>query len=183
MKLTDNFPLLIGRGLFLNLIGCLLDTLWKESCNEILDPELYERCTLHFDGVFSALPDPDGPCIVHMDFRHGDLLVIGYKATGIIDFESARGGSSEIDFTKMNRYIWRVNPRTELPYLKDYQTIRGKYCCSTGISGLIEQTCLDVRLDAIGKPSDKGFLQSNRIFLFKIRWIRYVGKANSECVK
>ncbi|MGC5772874.1 phosphotransferase family protein [Paenibacillus pabuli] len=97
---------------------------WKEPCKELLDPELYERCILHFDGVFSALPDPDGPCFVHMDFRPGNILVNSDKVAGIIDFESARGGSSEIDFTKMNRYIWEVNPRTKSMYIEGYQTIR-----------------------------------------------------------
>ncbi|MFJ2043699.1 phosphotransferase family protein [Paenibacillus taichungensis] len=97
---------------------------WKEPCKELLEPALYERCILHFDGVFSALPDPDGPCLVHMDFRPGNILVNGNKVTGIIDFESARGGSSEIDFTKINRYIWEVNPRTKSPYFEGYQTIR-----------------------------------------------------------
>lgn len=97
---------------------------WKEPCKELLEPALYEQCILHFDGVFSALPDPDGPCFVHMDFRPGNILVSGNKVTGIIDFESARGGSSEIDFTKINRYIWEVNPRTKSPYFEGYQTIR-----------------------------------------------------------
>ncbi|OAX48123.1 phosphotransferase family protein [Paenibacillus sp. AD87] len=97
---------------------------WKEPCKELLEPALYEQCILHFDGVFSALPDPDGPCFVHMDFRPGNILVNGNKVTGIIDFESARGGSSEIDFTKINRYIWEVNPRTKSPYFEGYQTIR-----------------------------------------------------------
>ncbi|MEK4056993.1 phosphotransferase [Paenibacillus sp. FSL F4-0087] len=97
---------------------------WKEPCKELLEPALYERCILHFDGVFSALPDPDGPCFVHMDFRPGNILVNGNRVTGIIDFESARGGSSEIDFTKINRYIWEVNPRTKSPYFEGYQTIR-----------------------------------------------------------
>jgi aminoglycoside phosphotransferase (APT) family kinase protein len=97
---------------------------WREPCKEILDPELYERCIHHFDGAFFALPKPDGPCIVHMDFRPGNILVNGNKVTGIIDFESARGGSSEIDFTKVNRYIWEVNPRTKLLYIEGYQTIR-----------------------------------------------------------
>ncbi|MCR8641151.1 aminoglycoside phosphotransferase family protein [Paenibacillus sp. N1-5-1-14] len=97
---------------------------WKEPCKEILDPELYKRCILHFDGVFSALPDPDGPCMVHMDYRPGNILVNGNEVAGIIDFESARGGSSEIDFTKVNRYIWEVNPRTKIPFIEGYQSIR-----------------------------------------------------------
>lgn len=97
---------------------------WKEPCKEILDANLYERCILHFDGVFSALPDPDGPCIVHMDFRPGNILVNGNELAGIIDFESARGGSSEIDFTKVNRDIWEVDPRTKIPFIEGYQSIR-----------------------------------------------------------
>lgn len=97
---------------------------WKEPCKDLLESALYERCILHFDAVFSALPDPDGPCFVHMDFRPGNILVNGNKVAGIIDFESARGGSSEIDFTKINRYIWEVNPRTKSPYFEGYQTIR-----------------------------------------------------------
>ncbi|MBM7566233.1 phosphotransferase family protein [Paenibacillus sacheonensis] len=97
---------------------------WKEPCKDMLDSKLYDRCILHFDEVFSALPDPDGPCIVHMDFRPGNILVNGSEVAGIIDFESARGGSSEIDFTKVNRYIWEVNPRTKKPFIEGYQSIR-----------------------------------------------------------
>ncbi|PWW02746.1 phosphotransferase family enzyme [Paenibacillus cellulosilyticus] len=97
---------------------------WKEPCKEILDSNLYERCMLHFDEVFAALPDPDGPCIVHMDFRPGNILVNGNEVAGIIDFESARGGSSEIDFTKVNRYIWETNPSTKKPFIEGYQSIR-----------------------------------------------------------
>ncbi|MFF2886300.1 phosphotransferase family protein [Paenibacillus sp. NPDC057967] len=97
---------------------------WTEPCKEILDPALYERCILHFDEIFSALPEPDGPCMVHMDFRPGNILVNGSEVAGIIDFESARGGSSEIDFTKVNRYIWEANPKTKLPFIEGYQSIR-----------------------------------------------------------
>lgn len=97
---------------------------WKEPCKEILDSQLYESCILHFDRVFSALPDPDGPCIVHMDFRPANILVNGNEVAGIIDFESARGGSSEIDFTKVNRDIWEVNPRTKMPFIEGYQSTR-----------------------------------------------------------
>ncbi|QUL53757.1 aminoglycoside phosphotransferase family protein [Paenibacillus tritici] len=98
--------------------------MWKEPCQEILGSTLYEKCILHFDRVFSALPEPDGPCFVHMDFRPGNILVQGNEVAGIIDFESARGGSSEIDFTKVNRYIWEANPRTKSPFIESYQSVR-----------------------------------------------------------
>ncbi|WP_245583056.1 phosphotransferase enzyme family protein [Paenibacillus daejeonensis] len=97
---------------------------WKEPCEEMLDSALFEKCMLYFDEAFSALPDPDGPCIVHMDFRPGNILVNGNEVAGIIDFESARGGSSEIDFTKVNRYMWEVSPSTKIPFMEGYQAIR-----------------------------------------------------------
>lgn len=97
---------------------------WKEPCQEILKPALFEKCVAHFDGVFAALPEPDGPCVVHMDFRPGNILINDNQVVGIIDYESARGGSSEIDFTKINKYVWEVNPRVQRPYLQGYETIR-----------------------------------------------------------
>ncbi|QHW29549.1 aminoglycoside phosphotransferase family protein [Paenibacillus rhizovicinus] len=97
---------------------------WKEPSSEILDAKLHERCLLRFEELFSALPDPDGPCMVHMDFRPGNILTNGNEVAGIIDFESARGGSSEIDFTKVNRYIWEADPRTKQPFIEGYRSIR-----------------------------------------------------------
>lgn len=97
---------------------------WKEPCKELLQPDLFEECITHFDSVYSALPEPDGPCVVHMDFRPGNILIKDNRVVGIIDYESARGGSSEIDFTKMNRYVWEVNPLTRLPYVQGYESVR-----------------------------------------------------------
>lgn len=96
----------------------------KEPCKEILDKELFEKCINHFERAFSVLPQPDGPCILHMDFRPGNILINENKVVGVIDFESARGGSSEIDFTKINRYVWEVNPRSRVRYTEGYSTIR-----------------------------------------------------------
>ncbi|ULO07619.1 aminoglycoside phosphotransferase family protein [Paenibacillus sp. 19GGS1-52] len=97
---------------------------WQEPCKEILKPELFAKCVAHFAGVFAALPEPERPCVVHMDFRPGNILINDNQVVGIIDYESARGGSSEIDFTKINKYVWEVDPRVKLPYLQGYETIR-----------------------------------------------------------
>lgn len=96
----------------------------KEDCIEILNAKLFEQCIVYFNEAFSDLPEPDGPCLVHMDFRPGNILVDNDKVTGIIDFESARGGSSEVDFTKLNRYFWQSNPLSKRGYINGYSTIR-----------------------------------------------------------
>ncbi|WP_018755497.1 phosphotransferase family protein [Paenibacillus terrigena] len=95
-----------------------------EPCKEVLERGLFEKCINHFESAFSVLPHPDGPCVVHMDFRPGNILTNNNEVVGIIDFESARGGSSEIDFTKLNRYVWEVNPQSRVSYKEGYSTIR-----------------------------------------------------------
>lgn len=66
----------------------------KEPCKEILDKGLFDKCINHFERAFSVLPQPDGPCIVHMDFRPGNRLINENKVVGVIDFESASSGCS-----------------------------------------------------------------------------------------
>lgn len=91
---------------------------WRPTCQEMLEPALYERCVEHFDDQIAKLQEPDGPCVVQMDFRPGNLLVHD------IDFESARGGSSDIDFTKVNRDIWQTYLHTKESYCRGYESIR-----------------------------------------------------------
>ena len=95
-----------------------------EPCKEVLERGLFEECINYFESAFSVLPSPDGPCVVHMDFRPGNILTNNNRVVGIIDFESARGGSTEIDFTKMNRYVWEVYPQSRISYKEGYSTIR-----------------------------------------------------------
>lgn len=97
---------------------------WQSTCKEILDPSLYEKCIAFFNHHFRELPDTDGPCAVHMDFRPGNILIKDNRVAGIIDFESSRGGSSEIDFTKMNRYVWKCYLGTRQAYMQGYESIR-----------------------------------------------------------
>ncbi|WP_430103640.1 phosphotransferase [Peribacillus simplex] len=67
----------------------------------------------------------DGPCVVHMDFRPGNILVLNEsKISGLIDFESAHGGPSEIDFTKIKQYVWDVYPETKEEFILGYKSIR-----------------------------------------------------------
>ncbi|MEC0093473.1 protein kinase family protein [Paenibacillus macquariensis] len=53
-----------------------------------------------------------------------EVLERGLFEKCINHFESARGGSSEIDFTKINRYVWEVNPQSRVSYKEGYSTIR-----------------------------------------------------------
>jgi Ser/Thr protein kinase RdoA (MazF antagonist) len=97
---------------------------WQPFCARIMPSGLIEQVLDRYNLLYSRLPAPDGPCLVHFDYRPGNVLVQGEQLTGLIDFESARGGSADLDFTKIKAYIWETFPGTKEPFLQGYTSIR-----------------------------------------------------------
>lgn len=97
---------------------------FKDYAKKSMSGELFETSINYIENTLSNLPDPDGPALIHLDFRPGNILVEHNDVKGIIDFESARMGSTEIDFTKINRDIWTKYPGTKEAYIEGYNTIR-----------------------------------------------------------
>ncbi|MEY8346905.1 aminoglycoside phosphotransferase family protein [Bacillus cereus] len=97
---------------------------FAKDVKEVIDQRLYEQSLEYFERHLTLLPDPDGPCFIHMDFRPGNILVAENQVTGIIDFESVRIGATEMDFTKVNRDIFMKYPGTMEAYQKGYESIR-----------------------------------------------------------
>lgn len=91
---------------------------------EVIDPHLYEQSLQYFDHHLKLLPSPNGPSFIHMDFRPGNILVYENQVAGIIDFEGARIGATEIDFTKINRDIFIKYPGTMEAYQQGYESVR-----------------------------------------------------------
>ncbi|MFJ8260734.1 aminoglycoside phosphotransferase family protein [Rummeliibacillus sp. NPDC094406] len=78
----------------------------------------------HFNQLFNSLPSPDGPCVVHFDFRLANLIIEDHHISGIIDFETSKFASTEIDFVKMQQEVWNVFPSTKEGYIVGYESIR-----------------------------------------------------------
>lgn len=91
---------------------------------EILDKSLYDRSLERFEEMAKQLPSPDGPSLIHMDFRPGNIIVHGETVTGMIDFESVRFGSTEIDFTKLYRDFLCFDLAYYQNYQDGYKTVR-----------------------------------------------------------
>ena len=70
------------------------------------------------------LPPNDGPSFIHMDFRPANIIVDGHNVSGMIDFESVRFGSTEIDFTKLYRDFLSYNPTLYKAFQEGYKSIR-----------------------------------------------------------
>ena len=97
---------------------------WAEVCKKILDKNLFEKCVDYYENIKTNLPKPDGPCLTHFDYRPGNILVDKNKIVGLIDFESSRGGSADMDFVKMKLYMWDKFPSTKIFFLDGYLSVR-----------------------------------------------------------
>lgn len=93
-------------------------------CEEALSKDFLYKCVDFFTEMYEGLPKPDGPCVVHRDYRPGNILVKDSKIVGLIDFESSRYGSADIDFTKIKLYVWDKNIETKEEFLKGYASVR-----------------------------------------------------------
>lgn len=97
---------------------------FAEDVEDILDEKLYKKSIETFEKMKKQLPSPDGPSFVHMDFRPANIIVDNDKVLGIIDFESVRFGSTEIDFSKLYRDFLSIDVKLYDAYQEGYNSIR-----------------------------------------------------------
>lgn len=97
---------------------------FAEDVKEVLDGSIYSQAIKKFESMKRQLPPSDGPSFIHMDFRPANIIVNEDKVTGVIDFESVRFGSTEIDFTKLYRDFLRFDCSLYQSYKEGYNSIR-----------------------------------------------------------
>lgn len=97
---------------------------FAEDVRDILDEQLYKKAIEKFENMKQQLPSPDGPSFVHMDFRPANIIIDNDKVSGIIDFESVRFGSTEVDFTKLYRDFLSYDDVFLNAYKEGYNSIR-----------------------------------------------------------
>ncbi|MFY3792288.1 aminoglycoside phosphotransferase family protein [Ureibacillus sp. MALMAid1270] len=97
---------------------------FAEDVKEVLDESLYNSAIERFKHMQEQLPLPDGPGFIHMDFRPANIIVDGETVSGIIDFESVRFGSTEIDFTKLYRDFLSYDTSLFDSFKEGYQSVR-----------------------------------------------------------
>jgi len=95
-----------------------------EECRNHLPSLLMEKCRRYYDQHVDLLLETDGPCVVHRDFRPGNLMIDNGNFQGIIDWSSARGGFAEEDFCPLEFGEWSDNPTYKGAFLAGYASIR-----------------------------------------------------------
>lgn len=92
-----------------------------DECKGHLPENLIEKCNTYLESCQSLLVNVDGPCIVHRDFRPGNMLVLHGRLQGIIDWASARSGFAEQDFCSIEHFKHTKYKKT---LLEGYSSIR-----------------------------------------------------------
>lgn len=82
------------------------------------------KCKAYLDSCQGYLSNVDGPCLVHRDFRPGNLIVRDGKLQGIIDWASARSGFAEQDFCSLEHFKWSFHASYKKSLLDGYSSIR-----------------------------------------------------------
>jgi hypothetical protein len=92
------------------------------ECRGHLPESMLETCRRHFDKNIDLLLCADGPCIIHRDFRPGNIIAAHGKVQGIIDWSSGRGGFTEDDFCPLGFGEWPEGCKSS--FLEGYARIR-----------------------------------------------------------
>jgi len=95
-----------------------------EECSHHLPLNLIEQSRLYYEKHVDLLESVDGPCIVHRDFRPGNLMVHDGKLQGIIDWAGARASYAEEDFCSIEHGEWTNDLHFKKALLSGYATIR-----------------------------------------------------------
>jgi hypothetical protein len=72
--------------------------------------------------LFDLLLSADGPCVIHRDFRPGNIIASDGKVRGLIDWSSGRGGFAEDDFCPLEFGEWPEGCKRS--FLEEYASIR-----------------------------------------------------------
>ena len=95
-----------------------------QECHGHLPMELIEKCRDYYAANVALLNSVDGPCIVHRDFRPGNIIVHDGKLKGIIDWAGARASFAEHDLFKLEHDAWFKNSSHLNMVLEGYASIR-----------------------------------------------------------
>lgn len=126
IKPNANHPSLHITNVFQNW-GDFVDTQFYSFAKDVkpvIDYKLYNLSLETFEKMKKQLPPPDGPSFIHMDFRSANIIINEQQVSGIIDFETVRFGSTEVDFTKLHRDYLSHNENLYLAYKEGYKSIR-----------------------------------------------------------
>ncbi len=94
------------------------------ECSYHLPKMLLDQCYRYYEAHVDLLTLVDGPCMIHRDFRPGNVMVYEGRLQGIIDWASGRASFAEEDFCPMEHGEWGSLSTIKNAFLAGYASIR-----------------------------------------------------------
>ena len=95
------------------------------ECRNHLPRELIKKSCDYYEQHVDLLLAVDGPCLIHRDFRPGNVIVNNGKIQGIIDWASARAGFVQDDLCTMEHWEWPTSSSAiKNDFLAGYASVR-----------------------------------------------------------
>ena len=95
------------------------------DCEKYIPKKLLTMVDVYFQEHKKLLETVDGPCIIHRDFRPGNILIDRGKISGIIDWAGMYSAFAEEDFLYLEHH--HGSPMADVckqTFLKGYATVR-----------------------------------------------------------
>ena len=140
-----------------------------DECIHHLPEALIEQCRRYYDTHIHLLASVDGPCMIHRDFRPGNVIVHEGKLQGIIDWAGGRGSFAEEDFCPMEHWEWSMEPNSKKSFLAGYASIRPV----PNYNAIMPLLRLSRALNVIGFTVKQGVWKTNyaRVYEFNRRFL------------
>lgn len=138
-----------------------------EECSGHLPEDLIKKCRQFYDHHLDILISVDGPCIIHRDFRPGNLIIDQGKLQGIIDWSSGRGGFAEEDFCPLEFGEWSANNGYKNLFLEGYASIRK----IPDYHSMLPLLRLSRAVAAIGFTVKRGIWENAKIYRFNRQFL------------
>lgn len=94
------------------------------ECKPHLPYDLLSKYWNYYTEHLDLLNNVDGPCIIHRDFRPGNIIVYNGQVQGIIDWSGGQAGFTQEDFSLMEHSEWSKDSSTKEAFLSGYASIR-----------------------------------------------------------
>lgn len=94
------------------------------ECRHNLTHILIDKIEAYYLKHRDLLLKTDGPCVIHRDFRPGNIIVHDGEIQGIIDWTAARFGFAEDDFVTVQTGEWDVDGQGTQPFFDGYTSVR-----------------------------------------------------------
>ncbi|MFZ4100261.1 MAG: phosphotransferase family protein [Chlamydiia bacterium] len=95
-----------------------------EECAQRLPSSLIDQCREYFQERLPLLLAMDGPCLVHRDFRPGNIIVLNDHLQGVIDWAGGRASFAEEDFCPLEHGEWKIDAASKKGFLEGYASVR-----------------------------------------------------------